>query len=294
MSACGESGNRPAAPTTGGAPPAAPGATPTPTPEPARAAPGTRLQALDWAGKQRTYIVHAAPNYAPNRPMPLVIAMHGAGDPAETMQLMTGFDAKADREGFIVVYPNGINRQMNALDCCGAEDDIGFLKALIEHMKQLWRVDPDRLYATGISNGAAMSFRLAVELPGTLAAIAPVSGGFTGPLAANPAYKPTAPVSVITFVGSADRQRGAFYQGLSNWQGRLRCPEGRDVPDPTNSSTTRATTKCADGSDVVSYTVYMGHSWPGGDPGAGLSAPTAAVNATDLIGTFFKAHPRRR
>ncbi|MFE4309709.1 hypothetical protein ACFRR6_27055 [Streptomyces sp. NPDC056891] len=75
----------------------------------------------------------------------------------------------------------------NALVCCGGEDDVGCIGAMTKRLVGTWKADPRRLYATGISIGADMSFRIAVELPGTLAAITPVSGGYIGTAARNPA-----------------------------------------------------------------------------------------------------------
>ena len=270
--------------------------TPTPTPEADHAAPGTRLQAIQWDGKQRTYVVHAPQNYVPTRPMPLVIALHYFPGNAEGMAFMTGLDAKADKEGFIVAYPNGVNGSFNALICCNTtEDDVGFIKALIGRMKQVWKVDPDRIYATGISNGADLSYRLAVEMPGVLAAIAPVSGGFMGRLVdGHPAYVPRTPVSVITFLGRLDGQFRRLEAGVATWRSRLGCTAGASAPVPSASGVSRSTARCRDGSEVVSYALAgMPHAWPGGVQGGRLSDPTAGISATDLMWTFFAAHPRR-
>ncbi len=297
ISSCAGSPSPDGPPATGAGGPSGPARpTPTPTPEADRAAPGTRLQGIEWAGKQRTYVVHAPPTYSANRPLPLVIALHYFPGNAEGMAFMTGLDAKADKEGFVVAYPNGINGAYNALYCCNTtEDDVGFIKALIARMQHLWRVDPDRIYATGISNGADMSYKLAVELPGTFAAIAPVSGAFAGrAVDADPNYAPRTPVSVITFLGRLDGQFRRMEAGVAGWRQRLGCTAGASTPIPSASGVSRSTATCRDGSEFVAYTIAgMAHAWPGGVPRGRLSDPVAGISATDLMWTFFAAHPRR-
>jgi polyhydroxybutyrate depolymerase len=275
----------PDSPSTGG--PASPTASRAP-------GPGTRGLTMAWAGKERTYTVHAPPGYRPTQPTPIVIVMHDRGGSANTMQQMTGLDAQADRFGFLVVYLDGVNGAFNALVCCGDEDDVGYVRALVAQLTRDWHADPDRVYLTGISNGGDMTFRLAVEVPGTFAAIAPVSGGFIGTRASSDAtFAPKTPVSVITFIGAQDRFAASFTDGIQTWRSRIRCPPPASQAF-NGGQVTRTTTQCPDGSEVVAYTVeLMGHAWPGGGP-VGLGDPNAPINATDLMWQFFADHPRRR
>ena len=257
-----------------------------------RPAPGDHKLTLDHAGKRRTYTVHAPPSYQQGTALPVVIAMHFSPGSAEAIQSMAGLDARADQRGFLVAYPEGLSGSYNALVCCGNEDDVGFVKALVDRLTTTWRADPDRVYATGISNGGDMSFRLAVELPGTFAAIAPVSGGFFGSRASPADFAPKTPVSVITFIGTYDQFASQFTTGIQTWQARQRCTQ---TSNATTGKVNRTAATCADGSEVVAYTVTdMGHAWPGGQPGGRLADPTAPVNATDLMWEFFAAHPRKR
>jgi poly(3-hydroxybutyrate) depolymerase len=270
---------------------AGPAASPTASPT---AGPGNHALTMTWANRERSYTVHAPPGYAPARPTPAVIVMHDRGGSAATMQKMTGLDAKADQVGFLVVYLNGVAGAFNALICCGNEDDVGYVKALVAHLVHDWHADPDRVYLTGISNGGDMAFRLAIEIPETFAAIAPVSGGFIGTRASSdPTFTPRSPVSVITFIGAQDNFATAFTEGIQTWRSRIRCPQPRSQA-LNGGQVTRTTTQCPDGSDVVSYTLGpMGHAWPGG-AAVGLGDPKAPLNATDLLWQFFADHPRRR
>jgi len=249
---------------------------------------------MTWSGKQRTYTVHAPPGYLPTRLTPVVIVMHDRGGSATTMQQMTGLDAKADQVGFLVVYLDGVDGAFNALICCGNEDDVGYVKALVAQLIRDWHADPDRVYLTGISNGGDMTFRLAVEVPGTFAAIAPVSGGFIGTRASSEAsFAPRSPVSIITFIGARDRFAAAFTEGIQTWQSRIRCPRASSQA-LNGGQVTRTISRCPDGSEVVAYRVEpMSHAWPGG-AAVGLGDPNAPINATDLLWQFFADHPRRR
>ncbi|MFI7425645.1 alpha/beta hydrolase family esterase [Micromonospora sp. NPDC049836] len=258
-----------------------------------RPAAGDHRLTLSHGGVSRSYLLHAPPGYDPARPTPLVIALHFFPGSGAAMRELAGLDARADRENFLVAYPDGRDGGFNALICCGSADDVGFLAALTDHLVDAWRADPDRVYLTGISNGGDLSFRAAVEGNGRFAAIGVVSGGYSGPLTEPDSYVPKQPVSVITFVGGQDRYADTFHEGLRTWQRRLGC---RPVPGraaPGRAGITRADARCADGSDVTVWSLpQMSHSWPGATAGQ-LAAPNAGLTATDLIWEFFAAHPRR-
>src|SRR5262249_51070220 len=132
----------------------------------------------------RTYVLHLPRDREPSKPAPLVIAMHGGSGTGEGFPRLThhGFDDLADRDGWIVVYPDGIGKNWN--DGRKVErseaykkniDDVGFISALIDELTSNHAVDRKRVYATGISNGGFMSQRLARDLSSKIAAIAPVA-----------------------------------------------------------------------------------------------------------------------
>lgn len=249
---------------------------------------------LPSGGTERRYRVHAPPGYDASEPIPVVIGLHFYPGDGRGLQEMIGLDAHADREGFLTVYPDGLNGGFNALVCCGQQDDVGFIKALVDRLKSVWKADPDRIYLAGISNGGDMSFKLAVELPDTFAAIAPVSGGFIGTKTSDASYAPKSPVSVLTFIGGRDRYADRFDSGVQTWQDRLGCTPSRPAAVPGPAKITRTTAPCQDGSEVVVYRLPdMGHNWPGATQGQ-LADSDAGVAATDLIWEFFAAHSRRR
>jgi polyhydroxybutyrate depolymerase len=177
---------------------------------------GDRLITLEHGGRERSYIAHVPPQ--PRRPAPVVINFHGGGGRAAAQQEYSRMDALADREGFIVIYPNGTGQLKRMLltwntgTCCGYAalnnvDDVGFVSAVLDDLASRALIDPKRIYATGLSNGAMMAYRLAAELPERIAAIAPVAGSMTLPSAIRH------PVPIL-HIHSVDDPRALYAGGL--------------------------------------------------------------------------------
>ena len=133
--------------------------------------PGGHELALTVGQRERTYLVHLPPVYDGKRSLPLVIVLHGGGGNAEGAARMTGFSEKADREGFVVVYPNGSGRlktrllTWNSGNCCGYAmdqnvDDVGFIRVLIDEFVKTRAIDPKRVFVTGMSNGGMMTSQI--------------------------------------------------------------------------------------------------------------------------------------
>lgn len=169
-----------------------------------------RRGSLSVGDLSRSWSVYV-PARLPTRP-PLVLALHGSMGDGEQMREGTfrAFDALADREGFVVAYPDGFEAhwndcrregpyRANALDV----DDVAFLRALVRRLAEELGVDPERVYATGISNGGQMAYRLALEAPELVAAVAPVAAGL--PDDANLDCAPSGrPVAILILNGTAD------------------------------------------------------------------------------------------
>src|SRR3984885_6697634 len=144
-----------------------------------------KSRTLTVGGLNRTYVVHVPEGHDQKTPMPLVLALHGATMNGPMMAWFSGLSRKADEAGFIAVYPNGTGNfssfTWNGGNCCGLAvqnqvDDVAFINALLDDLMGSYNVATRRIYATGISNGAVMAYRLASELSDRIAAIAPVSG----------------------------------------------------------------------------------------------------------------------
>jgi polyhydroxybutyrate depolymerase len=136
--------------------------------------------------------------------VPLVVVLHGGFGVADGAAKQTGFDAQAERGKFLVVYPQGILRSWNAGICCGPAmknnvDDVRFITTLLDRLEADYRIDTRRVYATGISNGGMMAYRLACEAPDRFAAIAPVAATLT-----ISGCRPPQPVSLLHIHGMED------------------------------------------------------------------------------------------
>src|SRR6266481_5272559 len=170
---------------------------------------------IHFGGLDRSYIVHIPPGVT--SPRPVIINFHGGGSNGAAQEKYTQMDRVADREHIIVVYPNGTGRGKflvwNAGTCCGTApakriDDVGFIRAVIADLGKRVPIDRTRVYATGLSNGAMMSYRMAAEAPDLVAAIAPVSGSMV-----LVDFHPTLPVPVMHF-HSVDDPRALYNGGL--------------------------------------------------------------------------------
>ena len=179
--------------------------------------PGGHQFRLRHDGRDRNYILHVPPQAASGAPLPVLIVFHGGGGHAGSIERYSRFDAIADREGFLAVYPNGTGswrRRLlawNAGTCCGLPadqqvDDVGFALAVLDDVARRTPVDSTRVYATGHSNGAMMAYRLAIAT-GRIAAVAVVAGGVATD------FTPPRPIPVL-HIHSVDDPRALYAGGL--------------------------------------------------------------------------------
>lgn len=280
---------------------------------------------------RRTFKFHLPPSYNNSEQLPLVIALHGRGGNSTSMILITrnGFNRLADKEGFIMVYPDGIGLNWNdgrmdeeANDRAHREniDDVGFISALIDFLTENYNIDPRRVYVTGLSNGAIMSYRLACELSQKITAIAPVDGnipymlsGECSPslsvsvLAINNINDPMVPYEGGEIVGSSGRVKlGRVLsadESIEFWATHGNCsvtPVVTEEPDRDPQDGTRVTRKQyingKDGTEVVLYAIDGGgHTWPGGfqyKPARVIGRTCRDFDANEVIWSFFKRHSR--
>jgi len=278
---------------------------------------------LKHQDRERGYIVHL-PSTRLTPDWPVVINLHGGGGHAKAQQRYSHMDVVADREGFLVVYPNGTGPlagrllTWNAGTCCGwaqknGVDDIGFIRALVEDLARRVPIDRERIYATGLSNGAMMSYRLAVEAPDLIAAIAPVAGA----MVCVP-FKAGRPISIL-HIQSVDDPRALYAGGLgppfpftsvrvqhppvaatiSHWVEFDGCPRQPEVAPPlqgTGHSAKHTATRiaygpCRNGTEVVLWKLAdAGHVWPGGDIDYltwALGPGTDVIDANAQMWRFF-------
>ncbi len=282
---------------------ALPGAAPTRV---ARAA-GASQGLLTHDGRERTYRLFI-PSNAGTGKLPLVVALHGGLGTGSQLAVTTNFEALAEREGFAVVFPDGIDRTWNGGACCNPAvrqniDDVGFLAALIGELVSENGFDPSRVFMTGHSNGAIMSFRFACERAGLVAAIAPVAGSLE-----IPACNPSRGVHLLDIHGDADRNHplegGMGERSIANvafrstqetmrlWNDGMRCT-GSGSTSTAGALSTTTWSGCRDG--VTSkLTVIAGadHPWPGsGDRRVSQlqGVPSQELDATATAWQFFES-----
>jgi polyhydroxybutyrate depolymerase len=249
----------------------------------------------------RLYKVHVPPGYDFNDSSPVIIAFHGGGGNAENSVDSFRLNEKSDNEGFIVVYPEGTGPLVmgevfgtwNAGRCCPPAmdnnvDDVGFIELMLEELENDFNIDENRIYATGMSNGAQMCYRLACELADKIAAIAPC-----GSIGTFDNCTPSRPVPVMHFHGLEDPCR--FYDGgqcgtcmaeflnalgiptvprpwdcipvlayVDKWRIQNGCSNQTKITFQTGNATCISYQECQDNAEVTICTITgMGHTWPG-------------------------------
>lgn len=284
-------------------------------------------------GLERTFIIYLPSSYGKYVKMPLMIALHGRGVDGKGMIVVTrkGFDRLAEKDGFVVVYPDAIELNWNdgrddeeADDRAHIEniDDVGFIAALIDTMVRDYNADPKRVFVTGISNGAIMSYRLACELSHKVAAIAPVDGNIplhfshgcspsrhVPVLAINNVDDPVVPFEGGEIYGHFSREKLGKVLSTDNsiayWVEKNGCssiPVITEVPDRDPTDGTRVTRKEYvnedDGTEVILYVIEGGgHTWPGGLqylPARVIGKTSRNLDANEVIWAFFKKQKLRR
>lgn len=296
-----------------------------------RAEPGSHDYAIAVNGLERTYVVHVPAAYKPQTPLPVVIMLHGGGGTAKAASWETGWAEKAEKEGFLVLFPNAMAREPERPSSFAgnpqlwndgsdrfypgrkAPDDVGFIAAMLDDLSVRFAVDERRIFVTGFSNGASMSFRVGSELSDRIAAIAPVAGALW--------FDPPAlrdPVSMCYITGTADplnrieggvpklatgvgdsvraKPKPPVRDSILKWAKALGCPPPTASLSYANGVRTEHFSPCLSAAEVVYIAVDgLGHTWAGGRsllPEAMVGMTSNKIGATDLIWEFFRKHAR--
>ena len=286
---------------------------------------------LTHQGLRRSYLLHVPPQASDARPLPLVLSFHGAGSNATVMRAYTHMDRAADRDGYIVAYPNGSSGlgdnflTWNAGNCCGPAqllriDDVGFSLNVLDDIAARVNVDKSRVYATGLSNGAMMAYRLAAEASDRIAAVAGVAGSMSlqrfapsRPMPVLHIHSTDDPIAlfdggVATPASVADTRmfhasveamlrRWLDYDGCSPKPALVETTSGKPgTRDETHTAIRRVYRPCRGGVEVVLIQLSgPGHVWPGGvrDYNPELLGPgTAVIDANTEMWRFFSRFRR--
>lgn len=290
--------------------------TPAPNAEPTITIPGESRHTLELGGRTRLYRVHVPASYRPERPAPLLVALHGGGGSMDYMgrEENYGLISWAERTGVVLVLPNGISRLRNGMlatwnagACCGsardqAVDDVGFIRTLLVRVRGQLNIDARRIYATGMSNGAMMAYRLACELPGVFRAIAAVAGTDN-----TRSCTPAQAVAVLHIHARNDSH--VLYEGgvgpdaverelitdfrsvpstVEAWVERNACVRTPQRVLERAGAWCERYAPCREGSQVqLCVTQDGGHSWPGGSKRRASEPPSSALRANEVMWDFF-------
>ena len=252
---------------------------------------------------------------------PVVMLLHGAGGTPEWAIRETRWDSLAVQKGFALVAPeatrphpklpirfytnppvwnDGSNRP--PADQVSQVDDVAFLRVLLEEMPRRFSIDPRRIYITGFSNGAGMTFRAGLELSDRIAAIGPVAGHLA---VSEP--KPSRRLPTIYLIGTADpliplaggtmktpwaenNIKPPVNDTLRRWANLLGLP-----PEPETATSEREGIRREiwPGGDMEAWFIDgLGHHWPGGMAGLNpriAGAPSDLLDATRTIWQFFRS-----
>jgi len=278
-------------------------ATPAPTATPAHTAqPGDTEHQLTVNGLARSYMLYVPTGIDRLQPVPVVFAFHGLGGDPGDEENRSEFDPVADKNHFLVVYPQGSgdDHSWNDGSCCSVHisardnkvDETAFVRQMLADLGASFRVDPKRVFAMGFSNGAALSYRLACEMYDTLAAIESNSG----PVMVD-ACQPQQPVAVMhvhgladTFVpfnGGASSLNSAWIfppvkDSIATWVRLDGCTGAPQVETLKNVITHTVYTGCRGGTAVELYAIeYLDHD-----------VPPSYVLPPERVWDFFAAHPK--
>jgi polyhydroxybutyrate depolymerase len=287
--------------------------------------PGRHERTIEAAGRTWHYQAFVPSSAGRDRPLAVVLVLHGAGGSGQAYLDHAGWAAKAEKEGFLAIAPDGQparsdeppsfllnprlwnSGQFRPGNPRARIDDIAFFRALLDDVARRWPVDHRRVFVTGHSNGAGMAFRLGAELSDRFAALAPVASHCW---VDDP--KPSRALPTLYIIGTEDRlvpleggestlpwgrrTTPPVAQTLARWSRALGCPDRPEESRPTPGLRVLTYPPGRDGATLTAEFIEgQGHNWPGGQsllPERMVGPVVKTLNATDVIWDFFRQHPR--
>ncbi|PKL43188.1 MAG: hypothetical protein CVV41_10745 [Candidatus Riflebacteria bacterium HGW-Riflebacteria-1] len=279
-------------------------------------------------GYQRSYYLYLPSKWDKKSALPVVFLFHGGGGGARGALHFYELEKKAEEAGFMLVTPNGTGEAKHVLLTWNVSfgfgfahknkvDDIGFVNALLQKLEAEYPIDPKRIFATGLSNGAIFCHFLAAAPGNRFAAIAPVVGTAGGKDQGEKDWHqpppPQVPVSVCIVQGLIDEHvpiaGGLQIKSIAEPKYMFSASETINLwvtanscdPTPETSYSTKMNTTThhykngRNNSEVVAYVIHdMGHAWPGSTrvPRMGSDKPSKHFPGNDIIWEFFRSHPQ--
>jgi polyhydroxybutyrate depolymerase len=282
------------------------------------------VQSIEVNGVKRDFILYLPPNFSSTNSLPLLFVFHGGGSDMTGMQKATNWDSIAAKEGFVVVYPNGINKNWNDGRLTQANigkelgDDTTFVAQLSDYLLSSGKINPNKVFATGVSNGGFMSQKVACDLTSRFAAIAPIATAVSQTYVND--CKHNKPIPIIWFEGTSDplipfnggeltnallginQSRGTVLssdESIKFWNQKNGCNESEqttNLPDTNklDGSTVTIRTFCANSKTPLIYYQINGggHTWPRGPqylPRLVIGNVNQDVDSEQVIWEFFKS-----
>jgi polyhydroxybutyrate depolymerase len=273
-----------------------------------------QVQTLVHKDEKRRYIVYTPSSYAshPGKVFPVVFNYHGGGMSMAEQMLYTQMNRAADRHQFIVVYPAGIKQDWNVgfgMSYLDGSDDIGFTQAILGKLKKEFRVDGERIYATGLSRGGFFALRIAAELPQLFAAVASVGGPMPEPVLQH--HQQTGKVGVLLLHGTADQvvayagKQGSYLSAADStayWRKHngisVEVAPVRRIDTDDGDGTAVDWIEYGAGAPRVALLTVRdgGHTWAGADAfnvGLPIGKTSRDIDANEVIWQFFAQHRRQ-
>ena len=287
--------------------------------------PGRHRVSIRIDDRDRTFLFVTPKGFKPGKPLPIVFFFHGAGGTAEQAARTYGWVEKADAENFFAAFPQGLpvrpdapasfilnphvwRDQRAGLPVSGV-NDVHFFEELLDKLQTALPIDPRRVYVTGFSNGAGLTFTLGAHFPDRIAAIAPISSQSFARVETL-----ARPLPVYYLTGTADplipynggtvklpwgntHTVPPVQESVDTWAKLDGCPPQPRIVSDENGVRIERYGPGRDESEILFTTIEgNGHHWPGTvEPLPHIiCGPTLdPFHATDRIWDFFVKHPLR-
>lgn len=277
---------------------------------------------MNWNGYERSYLIHLPSEEKMQNPVPLLFHLHGGGGTAKgTPELTFGrFNELSERDGFIVVYPQAIEKNWNdgrKLESVKAWeeniDDVGFITAIVEELTEKYNIDSGKIFTTGMSNGGFMSSRLACDRADIFRGAAILTASLSRDYLT--LCKPEKSLAIMVMNGTKDKlvpynggevkvlkkSRGEiistdeiinFWKDINDCTSKKPTIELEDIVDDGTTVTVDEYSNCKVRGSLILYTINEGgHTWPGGKQYLGewlIGKTNRDINACDVIWNYFK------
>jgi polyhydroxybutyrate depolymerase len=270
-----------------------------------------QVKSLIHKDEKRKYLVYTPASYGsqPDQRYPVVFNFHGGGMTMAEQMLYTQMNKAAERHQFIVVYPTGIKQDWNVgfgMSYLEGPDDIGFTEALLAKLKQDFRIDSQRVYATGLSRGGFFALRVAAELPHLFAAVASVGAPMPEPVIRH--HVKPGKVGMMLIHGTADQvvayggkptgylSAEATYSYWLKQNGIGAAAANPRLIDADAGDGTELThLEQGNGAQSVALVTIRdgGHTWPGADAfnvGLPIGKTSRDIDGNEVIWQFLGKH----